>query len=101
MHCKTLNPVKITLFGSYVYGTPTPDSDVDLPVVWDKPDVKELDRHFAVSQLLAPRSFPVDILAKTSNEIDNYLAQRILSCVNQSDFVMSVTLFFLNKQKKR
>ena len=30
---KTLNPEKIILFGSYAYGTPTKDSDIDLYVV--------------------------------------------------------------------
>lgn len=30
---KPLNPYKIILFGSYAYGTPTKDSDVDLYVV--------------------------------------------------------------------
>ncbi len=28
-----LRPEKIILFGSYVYGTPSADSDVDLPVI--------------------------------------------------------------------
>ena len=73
---KTLNPVKIILFGSYAYGTPTPDSDVDLLVIWGAKDMRETERHWAVSELLAPRPFPVDILAKTPNEIDRYLAQR-------------------------
>ncbi|PHR53351.1 MAG: DNA polymerase subunit beta [Arcobacter sp.] len=30
---KPLNPLKIILFGSYAYGTPTEDSDIDLYVV--------------------------------------------------------------------
>ncbi len=30
---KTLNPEKIILFGSYAYGTPTKDSDIDLYIV--------------------------------------------------------------------
>ena len=30
---KPLNPEKIILFGSYVYGTPTEDSDLDICVV--------------------------------------------------------------------
>ncbi len=73
---KTLNPIKIILFGSYAYGTPTPDSDVDLLVIWGTQDICEVERHWAVSELLAPRPFPVDILAKTPKEIDHYLDQR-------------------------
>lgn len=71
-----LNPLKIILFGSYAYGTPTPDSDVDLLVVWGMQNICETERHWAVSQLLAPRPFPVDILTKTPAEINNYLARR-------------------------
>jgi uncharacterized protein len=30
-------PVKIVLFGSYAYGNPTPESDIDLMVIMDTP----------------------------------------------------------------
>lgn len=63
-----LKPEKIILFGSYAYGDPTPDSDVDLLVIM-KTKAKEIDRYVAVSNLLYPRQFPVDILVKTPNEI--------------------------------
>ncbi|HMB21214.1 MAG TPA: nucleotidyltransferase domain-containing protein, partial [Anaerolineales bacterium] len=63
-----LNPEKIILFGSYAYGNPTPDSDVDLLVIM-KTKAKEIDRYVAVSNLLYPRQFPVDILVKTPREI--------------------------------
>jgi predicted nucleotidyltransferase len=64
-----LKPEKIILFGSYAYGNPTPDSDVDLLVIM-KTRAKEIDRYIAVSNLLYPRQFPVDILVKTPREID-------------------------------
>ncbi len=63
-----LKPEKIILFGSYAYGNPTPDSDVDLLVIM-KTKAKEIDRYVAVSNLLYPRQFPVDILVKTPKEI--------------------------------
>ena len=63
-----LKPEKIILFGSYAYGNPTPDSDVDLLVIM-KTRAKEIDRYVAVSNLLYPRQFPVDILVKTPKEI--------------------------------
>src|SRR5512138_167799 len=63
-----LKPEKIILFGSYAYGNPTPDSDVDLLVIM-KTKAKEIDRYVAVSNLLYPRQFPVDILVKTPREI--------------------------------
>jgi uncharacterized protein len=65
----TLKPEKIILFGSYAYGNPTPDSDVDLLVIM-KTKAKEIDRYVAVSNLLYPRQFPVDILVKTPKEIE-------------------------------
>lgn len=64
-----LKPEKIILFGSYAYGNPTPDSDVDLLVIM-KTTAREIDRYVAVSNLLYPRQFPVDILVKTPKEIN-------------------------------
>src|SRR6266540_5256302 len=64
-----LKPEKIILFGSYAYGNPTPDSDVDLLVIM-KTKAKEIDRYVAVSNLLYPRQFPGDILVKTPKEVE-------------------------------
>jgi predicted nucleotidyltransferase len=63
-----LHPEQIILFGSYAYGTPTPDSDVDLLVVMDT-TASTSERYLAVCRLLRPRPFPVDILVKTPPEI--------------------------------
>jgi predicted nucleotidyltransferase len=63
-----LHPEKIILFGSYAYGAPTPDSDVDLLVVMDS-TAPSKDRSWAVSRLLIPRPFPIDILVRTPQEI--------------------------------
>ncbi len=64
-----LKPEKIILFGSYAYGNPTPDSDVDLLIIM-KTRAKESDRYVAVSNLLYPRQFPIDIIVKTPKEIE-------------------------------
>jgi predicted nucleotidyltransferase len=67
-----LKPEKIILFGSYAYGNPTPDSDVDLFVVIETNGTsKEVYR--AVSRLLYPRQFPVDIIIKTPKEVEEAL----------------------------
>ena len=63
-----LHPHKIVLFGSYVYGTPTADSDVDLLVIVDT-QARPVDRYLCVSRLLRPRPFPLDLLVKTPDEI--------------------------------
>jgi predicted nucleotidyltransferase len=79
-----LKPEKIILFGSYAYGNPTPDSDVDLLVIM-KTRAREIERYVAVSNLLYPRQFPVDILVKTPKEMEtearkkgNFFMQEIL-----------------------
>ena len=63
-----LHPHKIMLFGSYVSGTPTADSDVDLLVIVDT-QARPVDRYVCVSRLLRPRPFPLDLLVKTPEEI--------------------------------
>src|SRR5689334_7791469 len=67
-----LKPEKIILFGSYAYGNPTPDSDVDLLVIMDT-KASPKDRYLAVARLLRPRVFPVDIIVKTPQEIEKAL----------------------------
>ena len=63
-----LQPYKLILFGSYVYGAPSGDSDVDLLVILET-SARPVDRYLAVSRLLRPRPFPLDILVKTPDEI--------------------------------
>ena len=47
---ESLKPEKIVLFGSYAYGTPTSDSDVDLLLVM-RTSATEKERYLAVSRL--------------------------------------------------
>ena len=70
---RTLHPEKVILFGSYAYGKPSPDSDVDLLLIF-KEKKKSCDYWYSeVSQLLEPRSFPVDILIRTPAQIQQRL----------------------------
>lgn len=71
----TLKPEKIILFGSYAYGKPTPDSDVDLLVIMNT-RARQIDRYLAVSNLLVPREFPVDIIVRTPQEIKAELKKK-------------------------
>ncbi len=64
-----LNPEKVILFGSYAYGTPHVDSDVDLLVIADS-GMDDTQAAVAVSRLILPRPFPVDILVKTPAEVE-------------------------------
>ena len=67
-----IDPEKIILFGSYAYGLPTPDSDLDLLIILDTP-ARSAERVLAVSRLLRPRPFPLDILVRTPGEISSAL----------------------------
>ncbi len=57
-----------------VYGTPSEDSDVDLLVIMETDD-RPADRYVAVSRLIRPRPFPLDIIVKTPEEIAQALEQ--------------------------
>jgi uncharacterized protein len=69
-----LQPEKVILFGSYVSGTPSDDSDVDLLVILET-KARPVDRYVAVSRLIRPRPFPLDILVKTPDEIAQALEE--------------------------
>jgi predicted nucleotidyltransferase len=56
------HPEKIILFGSYAYGTPHADSDVDILVVM--PARNQLDQAFKIHWTIQP-PFPLDIVVRT------------------------------------
>ncbi len=65
---REFSPLQVILFGSYAYGTPTEDSDVDLLVVMDIPESET--RHHAVDiRQRIPRRFPMDVLVRSPEEI--------------------------------
>ncbi|HEY4688348.1 MAG TPA: nucleotidyltransferase domain-containing protein [Anaerolineae bacterium] len=68
----TVHPERIILFGSFAYGEPTPDSDVDLLVIMES-QLRPHARSIQVSEVLDPRPFPVDILVRTPQEIEERL----------------------------
>src|SRR5438876_8310668 len=55
-------PEKIILFGSYAYGQPHADSDVDILIVM--PARNELDQAVRIS-LAVEHNFPLDLLVRT------------------------------------
>ena len=66
-------PERIILFGSYAYGHPKPESDVDLLVIMDTP-LRSRQQRLEISRALSPRPFPLDIIVRTPQE----LAERIV-----------------------
>ncbi len=70
---RQLRPKKVILFGSYAYGHPNLDSDVDLFVIM--PSRRHpCERAAEVSRLIDPRPFPVDILVRTPKEVRRRLS---------------------------
>ncbi len=64
---RRFKPERIILFGSYAYGTPTPDSDVDLLVVM--PCKGSLLQAAVDVRLAISAGFPLDLLVRTSAEV--------------------------------
>lgn len=53
-------PEKVILFGSYAWGTPTEDSDVDLVVIKETDNTRRLARE--IDGTLFPRMLPLDLM---------------------------------------
>src|ERR1700726_594762 len=65
-------PDKIILFGSYAYGTPHADSDVDILVIM--PARNELDQAVKI-ELACDPPFPLDIIVRTPHNMQWRLAE--------------------------
>ena len=65
---KKYKPEKVILFGSFAYGKPNKDSDVDLFIV-KKTKETRIKRHLKVDRMLLDRDIPLDILVYTPQEI--------------------------------
>jgi len=66
-----ISPLKIILFGSYAYGSPTKDSDIDLLIIKES----SLPRHHRtkeVRRILRGMKVAVDIIVYTPEEIKKW-----------------------------
>lgn len=72
---KEYKPQKVILFGSYAYGEPAEDSDIDLLIVKNT-DKRPIDRWIEVKRLLRDRSrtIPVSPLVYTEKELQERIA---------------------------
>jgi len=72
---KGYKPKKVILFGSYAYGKPTEDSDIDLLIIKNT-DKRPIDRWVEVKKLLrdSSRTLPVSPLVYTEKEIEERIA---------------------------
>ena len=61
-------PQRIILFGSYAYGKPTEDSDVDLLVIMNRTRHRGERMSLRIRHAV-PRNFPLDLLVRTPAEV--------------------------------
>lgn len=68
-------PRKVILYGSYAYGEPGPDSDIDLLIIKDTSG-RFIDRWVTVQGILTGthRSLPVETLVLNPQEVEDRLA---------------------------
>ena len=65
---REFSPLQVILFGSYAYGTPTEDSDVDLLVVMDIPESETRQRAVEIGERI-PHRFRMDLLVRSPKKI--------------------------------
>lgn len=68
---KEYQPEKIILFGSYAWGKPHKDSDVDLFIIKETDNVRETSRK--MSRSIFPRPFPLDIIVYSPEDFKKRL----------------------------
>jgi predicted nucleotidyltransferase len=66
------NPEKVILFGSYAYGKPNIDSDVDMLVIMES-DERPAPRTARVIGAVHGKTFPMDLLVRTPAELEQRL----------------------------
>ena len=81
---KVYDPLKIYLFGSYAWGIPDEDSDLDFLVVIEKSDEKRHKRGKAGYEALWGLDISKDIMIYTKDEFD----EKIL---DSSSFIHKIT----------
>ena len=62
-------PERVILFGSYAWGEPGPDSDIDLLVIGQSKK-QRIERERSVREALFPAGIPLDVLMYTPDELE-------------------------------
>lgn len=70
---RNFRPQKIILFGSWAWGKPGEDSDVDLFIIKDTPDMR-IDRARKAREAVWHSGMPIDLVVYTPKEIRRRLA---------------------------
>ena len=69
---KEFSPENIFIFGSYAWGSPNQDSDLDLLVIIKHSDLLPAKRATLAYRCLRDIPFPLDILVKTRKEVEKF-----------------------------
>ena len=72
---KNYKPKKVILFGSYAYGKPTTDSDLDLLIIKET-NLPRFKRGREINRLFNPYPFAMDILVYTPGEIKKRMGNK-------------------------
>jgi predicted nucleotidyltransferase len=81
--CKTIPVEQMYLFGSYAYGTPHSDSDIDLYIVFsDNLPMREIEALAAVRIAIDPvQTMPIDIIGlRKTHFLDRAAGHSTLEC---------------------
>jgi len=77
-----LNPYKVVLFGSYAYGKPNDDSDLDLYIVTNDDFIpqnwrEKADFHLTISRALRDiiQKYPSDLITHTKKMHEKFIEQ--------------------------
>ena len=74
---QALSPVAIYLFGSYAYGNPSPDSDLDLLVVIEDSPLSVYQRDAIAYRALGDIPLSIDVMVYTEAEFEKLSAQSV------------------------
>ncbi len=67
---QSLHPERIILFGSHAWGTPGPDSDLDLLVIVGESDLPAHKRAQVAYRSLSGLGVPCDVIVHTRDEVE-------------------------------
>jgi predicted nucleotidyltransferase len=66
-----VRPDKIILFGSYAYGSPSEDSDLDLLIIQNTP-IEKVKRGREIRKFLRGIGIPIDLVVYTPQEVKEW-----------------------------
>ena len=84
-------PHQIYLFGSYAWGQPNEDSDVDLFIILPQSQLSRGERDFWARRCLRDLNMPKDVLVETQAEVDR--ASRVYASLESEILERGVKIY--------